>query len=213
MKIAKTSIKKKGHYKIKINYTICECENCKKRFNLRTSFFDSFTKRGLVVGRFCCRKCRKLFYTKQNCIVENCSKKSLSKKYCAKHYRAYKLYGDPLKNAGSYVCNICKKIKQNRSKSKFKNNICGGCISVYLRELVFKKLGSKCECCKEKIIDFLQLDHVSEGGASERRLLKSKNQIYLRALDNLEEYRLLCANCNWGIYVNKGICPHQIIKK
>lgn len=212
MKISETSVKKKGHYKTQVYFVICECENCYKRFNLRKSSYLHYVRKGRTVGKFCSRKCRKLYHDKQVCSVEDCNKKPTSNKFCQNHNRANKLYGNPLKTAGTYKCIVCKKTKRrkNNSSSKYSNIVCGLCLSTYLRELVLKTLGSRCECCNEKVKDFLQLDHILEGGASERRLIKNKNAIYERALKSPKDYRLLCANCNWGIYINSGVCPHQI---
>ena len=118
MKIAETSVKKKGPYKTQVFFVICECENCNKRFNLRKSSYLHYIRKGKVAGKFCSRKCRKLYYDKQVCSVEDCNKKPVANKFCQKHDRANKLYGNPLKTAGTYKCVVCKKTKRKKNKCK-----------------------------------------------------------------------------------------------
>ena len=79
-----------------------------------------------------------------------------------------------------------------------------------LRHDVIKKYGSECECCGEKHIEFLVIDHIEGGGNKERKLL-NVYAIYKKLLDNitrLEGYRVLCHNCN-AAYAFYGTCPHQ----
>lgn len=212
MKIAETSKKKTGYKNTYIYFYICECENCKKRFNVAKKFFDYATKhKKPLPGRFCSVICKKNFYIKKKCEVDGCNKKHASKGFCAKHYINFKKYNDPLGNAGSYKCSNCDKIVRKKKSFKFHSlckNTCGKCIPIVLRELAIKSLGSKCSCCEESISTFLQIDHIKEGGASERRLLKTKSKYYERVISNQKNYRLLCANCNWGNYI-LGKCPHK----
>jgi hypothetical protein len=83
-----------------------------------------------------------------------------------------------------------------------------------LRRAVFEGYGNKCACCGESNSAFLQLDHVQNDGAAERRHLTGINKrntaTYRKAVkENFpDRYQLLCANCNWGKRMNGGICPH-----
>ena len=211
MRIAETSRLKTGYKKTYVYFTICECENCRKRFNIKRKDYNFCLKAGRALGRFCSIKCKRIFHIKKICAVDNCKAKPVGKKYCNNHYRKFKKYGNPLGNSGLYKCISCSnniQVKNNNKWEEFKN-VCSKCKQKYLRDLVIEKLGSKCNCCGETIKDFLQIDHIEEGGNSERRLLKSSDEFHLRVLKYHNNYRLLCANCNWGSYRANGICPHN----
>ena len=81
------------------------------------------------------------------------------------------------------------------------------------RERVIIKYGGVCDCCGEKCLEFLSVDHVNGGGNTERRLIQTSG-IY-RKLDlaqlKLEGYRVLCHNCNLAIGFY-GHCPHKAQK-
>ena len=209
MRIAETSRKKIGYKNSYIYFTICECENCLKRFNVKKKDFNHAIKfKKSLPGRFCCLDCKKKFYLKKKCNVKGCNKKHNSKGFCIKHYLNFKKYGDPLGNAGSYKCINCEKNIRKQNKNSSQNKICGKCLPGFLRELAIEKLGSKCECCEENIKTFLEIDHIKEGGKAERRLLGSKNRFHERVIKFSKDYRLLCKNCNWGNYI-EGKCPHK----
>lgn len=79
-----------------------------------------------------------------------------------------------------------------------------------LKGLVVDAYGGKCECCGEARIEFLQIDHIHNDGASHRRELAGSH-LYdeLRKLGfPKDRFRLLCCNCNFarGKY---GYCPHE----
>lgn len=72
----------------------------------------------------------------------------------------------------------------------------------------------QCNCCGEKHIEFLQIDHINCG-----RIIHGKNKrnnelcgpkLYRWLIKNNfpEGYQVLCANCNFskGVF---GKCPHQ----
>jgi hypothetical protein len=212
MRVAETSKLRAGsvYKKTYVYFTICECENCRKRFNVKRKDYDFCVRAGRTIGKFCSMKCRRAFHKKKICAVDNCKAKPVGK-YCSRHYRRFKKYGNPLGDSGLYECIVCSKsirVKNNNKWEEFKN-VCCKCKKKYLRDLVIEKLGSKCSCCSETIKDFLQIDHIEEGGNSERRLLKSSDEFHLRVLKYHNNYRLLCANCNWGSYRGNGICPHN----
>lgn len=68
-----------------------------------------------------------------------------------------------------------------------------------------------CECCGERHIEFLAIDHINGGG---NRLRKAQGSAGTRTFMWLlkngfpEGFRVLCNNCNMslGFY---GYCPHQ----
>ena len=71
-----------------------------------------------------------------------------------------------------------------------------------LKEEIFKKLGNKCvnpfNFHKEEITDrrCLQIDHIN-GGGNKQRLICRNNNYFRYVLTHLDEFQLLCANCNW----------------
>lgn len=81
------------------------------------------------------------------------------------------------------------------------------------KQKVIKHYGGQCSCCGEKILDFLAIDHINGGGTQERNKLKmGGNGIYLYIIrENFPQgFRVLCHNCNWGVHVNHGVCPHKL---
>ncbi len=81
-----------------------------------------------------------------------------------------------------------------------------------LRRRVIEHYGGKCNCCGEKELKFLAIDHI-EGNGNQHRLsvLGHKHASIYRWLvrNNFPVgFQVLCHNCNMakGCY---GICPHQ----
>jgi hypothetical protein len=74
-----------------------------------------------------------------------------------------------------------------------------------------KHYGGKCECCNEKEILFLTIDHINGGGNKHRKEIGSGFQIYrwLKQQKYPKDFRVLCFNCNCGRQLNNGICPHH----
>lgn len=74
--------------------------------------------------------------------------------------------------------------------------------------------GFMCACCGETEVAFLTIDHVNNDGAEHRRQLKEESgssHLYkwLRRNGYPAGFSVLCMNCNWGRYINGGICPHM----
>lgn len=71
-----------------------------------------------------------------------------------------------------------------------------------------------CECCGEKNLEFLTIDHIKGGGNKHRKRLrkKYKTNLYmptiLKRLGYPSGYRILCYNCNSSLG-HYGYCPHQ----
>lgn len=111
-------------------------------------------------------------------------------------------------------CKKCERLKFkiyydiNHDKLKEKRNI--------IKIEVFNYYGGPvCNCCEEREITFLSLDHVFNDGAEERRktVQKAGNNFYgwlkRNNFPTPEKYQILCMNCNFGKAMNSGICPHQ----
>jgi hypothetical protein len=80
-----------------------------------------------------------------------------------------------------------------------------------LKAEVMAAYGGKCECCGEKHIEFLTIDHVEGDGAAHRARCGKGRKIYAdikRQGFPKDKYRCLCFNCNitLGFY---GYCPHN----
>lgn len=80
-----------------------------------------------------------------------------------------------------------------------------------LKDRVFEKYGGYvCACCGEKERLFLQIDHINNDGNKHRKKIGHHNfYLWLEQNNYPEGYQILCANCNWGKMLNKGICPHK----
>lgn len=77
---------------------------------------------------------------------------------------------------------------------------------------VIQAYGGACECCGEKEPLFLEIDHIHGGGSAHRKTVKGGTGMYSWLKKQgfpKGEYRLLCGNCNYGRFRNKGTCPHQ----
>lgn len=102
------------------------------------------------------------------------------------------------------VCTNCReKTKQRNQEIKRK------CMEAY---------GGCCECCGEKILDFLTLDHRDNDGHLHRASGEFGGiggiNIYRWALKNgcPKNLRAMCWNCNLGRRLNGGTCPHELLK-
>lgn len=106
---------------------------------------------------------------------------------------AHKRYRDLNKNKRSNY----NKVRLEKLRDEIYNHYCNGDI--------------KCQCCGERHIEFLSLDHINGDGSNHRKMLKSEGTtlftwIIKNNFPNI--FRVLCMNCNtsYGFY---GYCPHQ----
>lgn len=80
-----------------------------------------------------------------------------------------------------------------------------------LRREVITAYGARCECCGETEPRFLQIDHPNDDGKEHRKTVRTTTHLYRwlkqRAFPR-DGFRLLCANCNLGRFLNGGVCPH-----
>jgi Zn ribbon nucleic-acid-binding protein len=86
--------------------------------------------------------------------------------------------------------------KINRSPSRLPENIRASYQTTRLKAL--NRLGGKCVRCGFSDERALQIDHVNGGGNKERQSYKGAAFFYhVINLTSLEEYQVLCANCNF----------------
>jgi hypothetical protein len=74
-----------------------------------------------------------------------------------------------------------------------------------LRKAVLDLLGGKCACCGVEEYVFLDIDHVNNDGAEDRRRTAGVATWRL-ALVEPARFQVLCRNCNWA--KAQGGCPH-----
>jgi hypothetical protein len=73
----------------------------------------------------------------------------------------------------------------------------------------------ECNCCGEKMSEFLTIDHINGGGTMERKRLFGKNiggsRMYLWIIKNNfpKHLQILCMNCNFAKRIY-GECPHKL---
>jgi hypothetical protein len=84
------------------------------------------------------------------------------------------------------------------------------------KQEIINHYGGQCDCCGEKHIEFLCIDHIYGGGNKHRRELKisSGEKFYRWIVKNNypDGFRVLCLHCNFSLGAY-GYCPHQEEKK
>jgi hypothetical protein len=114
----------------------------------------------------------------------------------------------------------CPECKFTKALNQFrKGTQSGKCIQCHdearqrdnrlMREAVISSLGRSCVCCGEIELVFLDIDHIDNDGARERR--NTTQATWRLAFKEPERFQILCRNCNWAKHVLrfKGGCPHQ----
>ena len=68
----------------------------------------------------------------------------------------------------------------------------------------------KCNCCGEKLMEVLNIDHINEGGKIHRKSDKSSRNITAWVTKNgfPDGFQILCVNCNFA-KSKYGGCPHK----
>lgn len=77
------------------------------------------------------------------------------------------------------------------------------------KRMVFDHYGWKCACCGETMVECLSIDHIKQDGAKHREEIGSKLYYWLVKEGFPEGFQTLCRNCNYGRYINNGVCPHK----
>ena len=116
--------------------------------------------------------------------------------------RYWKKNGSPESKLVHQKWNNDNKILMNQYKKKSKDS---------LRSRVINGYGGCCNCCGERMVEFLSLDHVLGGGNQERKTKSCGGRAaYMRAIkENFpSDYQILCMNCNFAKGIHGG-CPHK----
>ncbi len=120
---------------------------------------------------------------------------------------------------------ICSNCKQNKDALLFHKNkaqkagvsqYCKVCDSAYNAGIkytvmsYYSKGEPHCNCCGERCIYFLTMDHINNDGAEHRRKIPAARHTvkWLKANKFPEGFQVLCYNCNLG-KGKYGICPHM----
>lgn len=99
--------------------------------------------------------------------------------------------------------------KKNKEKELKKQRIA----RLKLRVQVINHYGGKCQCCGEIELNFLTVDHVNRDGNKHRKQIGIGGGVlygWLRKNNFPKGFRILCHNCNWGVHVENGVCPHKV---
>lgn len=127
------------------------------------------------------------------------------------------------KPSKGYRCKTCKK-EQRKTTAAYR---------LKLKLEVFAAYGgARCACahCPEHRrphLSMLTLNHINGGGNTHRRNLggvkprsgiggyNNSTSVYLWAKRNKYPpiFNVLCWNCQWGVYLNKGRCPHEVERR
>lgn len=82
-----------------------------------------------------------------------------------------------------------------------------------VKEEIFKHYGGKCECCGEKELVFLAIDHRNGGGSEQRKKLGFSGMrfyFWVRRNGYPKNLRVLCHNCNQARSWDRK-CPHELL--
>lgn len=81
---------------------------------------------------------------------------------------------------------------------------------VRLRLEAIEHYGGVCQCCGEKQIEFLCIDHIGGGGNKHRKIMTTKSiGEWLYTNKYPKGFQVLCFNCNSAKSCYEK-CPHQI---
>lgn len=135
---------------------------------------------------------------------------------------------------GRKTCSQCLEDHREHNRARARNNrmaglcSCGGKLrkgfasceecreasrqnSQTLRVRVLTKLGLECACCGETYLGFLEVDHVRNDGAKDRKT-RSPRSLFLEILRpdfDTSHFQTLCANCNSRKHKSGlGYCDH-----
>lgn len=108
-------------------------------------------------------------------------------------------------------CIACRKTRSHRLYVKKKDAESKRMLlqRTRLRMRVLAEYGSVCVCCGEHRFTMLDIDHVYNDGADERR--ERGTEAILRNIIRTgawDRYQVLCCNCNQSKRRNRGKCEH-----
>lgn len=213
------------NYKQDLNYLKkCSVDNCKN--NQKSMGYCNLHYLKLLKYKNPTYKKTKVNSLK--CEVDKCNEYQHGKGYCMEHYLKLIRYNNP---TFEVLCFTCKRQTQTRGLSNrndrknprehwaprfFKDKLfCTSCYKRLLQEIIFFKLNPICNCCGETNRFFLQIDHIHNDGYLDKKdkSITSAIVYYEKVIKNIQNFQILCANCNFGKLVNEGVCPHKKIMR
>jgi hypothetical protein len=213
------------NYKQDLNYLKkCSVDNCKN--NQKSMGYCNLHYLKLLKYKNPTYKKTKINSLK--CEVDKCNEYQHGKGYCMEHYLKLIRYNNP---TFEVLCFTCKRQTQTRGLSNrndrknprehwaprfFKDKLfCTSCYKRLLQEIIFFKLNPICNCCGETNRFFLQIDHIHNDGYLDKKdkSITSAIVYYEKVIKNIQNFQILCANCNFGKLVNEGVCPHKKIMR
>lgn len=116
-------------------------------------------------------------------------------------------------NPGPAIERSAEWAKANRERSRQHKNESQRSLRPFYRKLALDHYGHSCACCGEAEEVFLEIDHVANDGAKHRKealaLRGSRICQWLVQQNFPSGFQVLCRNCNFAKWRNKGLCPHQ----
>ena len=94
-----------------------------------------------------------------------------------------------------------EKINEGAKKRRFKLKV--NILSYYSNNDI------RCNCCGEKEIQFLSIDHINGGGFKHKKEIGGNLYNWLIQNNYPGGFQVLCMNCNFGKAICK-ICPHKL---
>ena len=169
-----------------------ECKDCKNTYPITLIYwFSRGGKRANELETARCKECSRIRRRLNN---------KKNKEYFIKYREAHKVENS--KYQKDYFVKNKSKISERNKKYR---------LSIKIEVLTHYSKGiPKCECCDERYLEFLGIDHINGGGKKDRVNYKggSRFYYYLKKNDYPEGHRVLCQNCNLSLGVF-GYCPHK----
>jgi hypothetical protein len=94
-------------------------------------------------------------------------------------------------------------LEKNKDIINMKHRIWRHNIQLKFRKKVISALGNKCMICGNSDFRVLIIHHIHGGGNAEREKLGVDYRYYKDALNHLEDFQLLCANCHTILHVEE----------
>lgn len=132
---------------------------------------------------------------------------------CGKSKPVAEFYRNPTcKDGLSYRCKECNRAYErlrHRTWYRKKHKEAQRRYHRKLKQAAIDAYGGKCECCKERRIEFLEIHPTGGGGRKLRTRLNVHMSQHLRQTGYPKgKYSIRCANCNSAIELY-GYCPHK----
>jgi hypothetical protein len=126
-------------------------------------------------------------------------------KYCSEcdRHRLLKFFHKSTRTADGFrrLCKDCTSLENKETRQLLRLEVL----------IHYSSSVPQCECCEEKNLEFLSIDHINGGGGEQRKADPSSIKIYAWLKRNKfpKGYRVLCMNCNFA-HGRYGYCPHKL---